>query len=296
MTMVSVRGIDICYDTSGDPAATPLLLVSGLGMQLTGWPPEVRERLVSAGYFVVAHDNRDVGLSTHLDGAPLPDLAAFLGGGEVGAAYLLGDMADDAAGLLEELGIDSAHIVGASMGGMIAQEIAIRHPGRVRSLTSIMSTTGDPTVGQPTPEALAAIVATAPTTRAEAIEAALAMTAIIGSPAYPSDPAVEAERIGAAYDRCNDPAGQARQLGAILASPDRTAALRELAVPTLVIHGSSDPLVTPSGGEATAQAIPGAELVVFEGMGHDLPVQLIGPITDVIVRHTTAADAVGAAR
>jgi pimeloyl-ACP methyl ester carboxylesterase len=267
----TANGIEICYEAFGEPEGRPLLLVMGLGMQMIGWDEDFIGLLVDNGHHVVRFDNRDVGLSSHMPEAP--DLMAALGGDTSGAPYLLADMADDTAGLLDVLGWTSAHVVGVSMGGMIAQSLAIRHPGRVRTLTSIMSTTG-PGVGQPT-EAARAVLLTPPSPdREAAAERALASWRVIGSPGY----AMDAERVARvareSYDRAYDPQGVARQLTAILASPDRAEGLRGLTIPALVIHGEDDPLVTPPGGAATADAIPGAKLLTFPGMGHDMPREL----------------------
>ncbi len=265
------NGITLYYETHGDPGGRPLLLVMGLGAQLTLWEPGFCELLAREGFYVIRFDNRDVGLSTKVEGGPEPDLAKAMAGDHSTASYTLWDMADDAVGLLDHLGIERAHIAGASMGGMIVQCMAIRHPGRVRSMTSIMSTTGNPDVGQPEPAAMAALLAPPPTTREGAIAQGLATWKTIGSPGYPPDEDELRQRLAADYDRCFFPKGTARQLVAILATGDRTEALRGVRVPTLVIHGEADPLVTPSGGEATAAAIPGARLLTFPGMGHDLP-------------------------
>jgi pimeloyl-ACP methyl ester carboxylesterase len=210
-------------------------------------------------------------------------MAALAGNGT--PAYLIEDMADDAAAMLEALGIQSAHVLGVSMGGMIAQAVAIRHAARVRTLISIMSTTGDRSVGQPHPEAVAALLVPPPTAREEVIERAVKMSGIIGSPGIEVDLDRVAAAAGAAFDRTFYPVGVARQLVAITASPDRTPALKELSVPTLVIHGNDDPLVDPTGGRATAAAIPGAEFWGIPGMGHDLPDQLFGQIADRVAAH-----------
>lgn len=290
MAFARVNGIDICYEISGGASGLPLLLIAGLDMQLTGWPDECCDRLVAAGNLLIRYDNRDIGLSTHLADRGQPDLIGLLGGLEVGVPYTLADMADDAAGLLGHLGIESAHVVGISMGGMIAQALAIYHPDRVRSLCSIMSNTGNRAVGQPSVEAVAALLQLPPNGREEVIEFGLGIWRVIGSPAYPSDPEVERERIGKAYDRSHDPDGVARQAAAIITAEDRTDALKGVRVPTLVIHGDSDPLVDVSGGIATARAIPDAQLLVIEGMGHDLPVQLYDRIVDAILAHVAAAE------
>ncbi len=289
MATAPANGISIEYDTFGDASNPTILLVMGFASQMTMWAPEFCEQLASRGFQVIRFDNRDVGLSTKLDDAPPPDLAKAFAGDFSSASYTLWDMADDAMGLLDHLGIAKAHIVGASMGGMIAQAIAIKHPSRVLSLTSIMSTTGDPNVGQATPEAMAALMSPPATNRQEAIERGQATWKIIGSPAYPTPPEVVAERVGSDYDRAYHPLGVARQLLAILATGDRTEALRKLDVPTLVIHGENDPLVTVSGGKATAEAIPGAKLLTFPGAAHDFPPELYDAWIDAIVENTRRA-------
>jgi pimeloyl-ACP methyl ester carboxylesterase len=284
MPSTAANGITIEYETAGDPAHPTLLLIMGLGGQLTAWDEEFVAALVAKGFYVVRHDNRDVGRSTWFDEAGTPDpLAALAGNAQ--AAYLLADMADDAAGLLEALGIGSAHVLGVSMGGMIAQSLAIRHPARVRTLTSIMSTTGDPSVGEPHPEAVAALLAPPATDRDAAEDTAVKTWRVIGSPGFPfHEDRVRADA-GVAYDRAFHPDGTARQLVAILSSPDRTPDLKALEVPTLVIHGASDPLVDPTGGQATAAAVPGAALWMIEGMGHHLPQELFGEFADRVAAH-----------
>ncbi len=267
----SRSGIDIAYERFGDRGAPPVLLVMGLATQMLGWPEEFCSALVARGLHVIRFDNRDVGLSTHLHDARVPDVMAALSGDSSSASYTLSDMAGDSVGLLDALEIDGAHIVGASMGGMIAQTIAIEHPTRVRSLTSIMSTTGDATVGQARQEAIGALLSPPATSRQEAVERAVSIFRVIGSPGFELDEADLRERAGLAYDRADDPLGVARQMLAIIASGDRTARLRSVHVPTLVLHGADDPLVDVSGGRATADAIPDAELIIFDGMGHDLP-------------------------
>jgi pimeloyl-ACP methyl ester carboxylesterase len=247
--------------------------------------------LVACGLHVIRFDNRDVGLSTHLNHAPAPDVMAAFSGDISAASYTLSTMAEDTVGLLDALELDSAHIVGASMGGMIAQTVAIEHPDRVRSLTSIMSTTGDDAVGQATQEALAALLAPAARTRQEAIDRTISIFRVIGSPGFELDEADLRERAGLAYDRANDPDGVARQLVAIIASGDRTPRLRSVDVPTLVIHGADDPLVAASGGKATADAIPGADVVILDGMGHDLPRSLWPQITTRIAELVRRAEA-----
>ena len=280
---VKANGIEIAYETFGSPDARPLLLVMGLGAQMIVWHDDFCAALADRDFHVLRYDNRDAGLSTHLHDAPPPDVAGAMAGDRTTASYTLDDMADDAAGLLDELGIPSAHVVGASMGGMIAQTLAIRHPGRVRSLTSIMSTPS-PRIGSPTEAAAAALMAAPPTSREEAIERALASSKVIGSPGFPPDEEWLVEAAGIAYDRAFDPLGVARQLVAIQASGDRTEQLREVRVPTLVVHGEDDPLVQLAGGRATAEAVPDAELIVIPGMGHSMPRQVWPQIVDAVVR------------
>jgi pimeloyl-ACP methyl ester carboxylesterase len=276
-------GIELAYERFGDPADPPLLLVMGLATQMLGWADEFCAGLAARGLSVVRFDNRDIGLSTHLHDAPEPDVMAAVGGDLSSASYTLSDMARDTAALLDALDIERAHVVGASMGGMIAQTLAIEHPQRVSTLTSIMSTTGDPSVGGASEEALGVLLAPPARDRAEAIERSVAAFRVIGSPAYELDEAALRERAGLAFDRAHDPPGVSRQLLAIMASGDRTERLRQLQVPALVIHGADDPLVRVDGGRATAAAIPGAELVELPGMGHDLPRELWPEITDRIV-------------
>jgi pimeloyl-ACP methyl ester carboxylesterase len=282
--------IDIAYEQFGDPGAPAVLLIMGLGTQMLGWPDGFCQALSASGLRVTRFDNRDIGLSSHMTDAPAPDVAAALAGSTASASYTLSDMAADTVGLLDVLQLPSAHLVGASMGGMIAQTVAIEHPQRVRSLTSIMSTTGDPSVGRPTQAAMAALLSPPASTRDEAIERTLSIVRVIGSPGFELDEAEIRRRTGLAYDRANDPVGVARQLVAIAASGDRSAALGSLALPALVIHGRADPLVDVSGGRATASAIPGAEFVVLDGMGHDLPAELWGELTRSIVELVQRAE------
>jgi pimeloyl-ACP methyl ester carboxylesterase len=290
--VASVGDIEIAYEALGRESDPPVLLVMGLATQMLGWPDEFCDGLAGEGHYVIRFDNRDVGLSTHLDDAPPIDLAAVIGGDTSSAPYSLSEMSGDAVGLLDALGLDSAHIVGASLGGMIAQVMAVEHPERVRSLTSIMSTTGDPTVGQPTPAAMGALLAPRPPDREGTIDRVVANYRVIGSPGFEFDEAGLRERAARSYDRANDPAGVLRQMAAVPASGDRTAQLRSLRVPALVLHGVADPLATVSGGIATAEAIPGAELITFEGWGHDFPralwPEIIRAIT-ALVRRAEAA-------
>jgi pimeloyl-ACP methyl ester carboxylesterase len=285
---VRVADLEIAHETFGDPAAPPVLLVMGLATQMLAWPDEFCADLAGRGHHVIRFDNRDVGLSTHLNGCSPPDLAAALAGDTSSASYTLADMAADTIGLLDALGIYGAHLVGASMGGMIAQTVAIEHPDRVRSLTSIMSTPGDRAVGAAAAEAVQVLLAPAAVTREQAVERTLATMRVIGSPGYELDEAAVRDLAGRSYDRAHDPAGVLRQLLAIAASPDRTPRLGGIRVPAVVIHGADDPLIDVSGGRATAAAIPGSELVVIDGMGHDMPralwSRIIGLIADVVER------------
>ncbi len=288
-------GIEIWYEELGDADGEPLLLVMGLGAQAIAWDDGFCQALVDRGFRVVRFDNRDVGLSSKVDAERfdlMETMAKVMAGEDVAVPYTLSDMAADAAGLLDHLGIDAAHVVGASMGGMIAQTIAIEHPTRVKSLTSIMSMTGNPEVGQPTPEALAVLLKPAASTRDEAIANSVEASRTISGPVW-FDEDVARAKAERSYDRCFNPAGIGRQLLAIRASGDRTEALGRLDVPTVVIHGTVDPLVTPSGGEATAAAIPGAELVLIDDMGHDLPPtiwpQVVEPIVKLAQRANEAA-------
>jgi pimeloyl-ACP methyl ester carboxylesterase len=279
------NGIEIAYETHGDPDAEPLLLVMGLGVQLIGWPIELVDALVDRGFFVVRYDNRDVGLSTKVEGLEGADfLTQFMAaaqGQPIDVSYRLTDMAADGIGLLDHLGIASAHVVGASMGGMIAQTMVIEHRDRVRTLTSIMSTTGDADVGQPTPEAMQALLTPVATTRDEAIARSVETTRVIASPVH-FDEALARKRAEEAYDRCFHPAGVARQLLGIVASGSRAEGLAALDVPTLVVHGPGDPLVTVSGGQRTAELVPGAELLLIDDMAHDLPLAVVPQIVDAI--------------
>jgi pimeloyl-ACP methyl ester carboxylesterase len=290
--LAPANGIEIAYQTFGERSDPALLLVMGLGAQLIHWPEEFCELLAGRGFYVARFDNRDVGHSTKLENAPVPDLMALAAGNAGDAAYTLDDMADDAVGLLDHLEIDAAHVVGASMGGMIAQTLAIRHPQRVLSVCSIMSTTGDRTVGQARQEALAVLMTPVPQTRDAYIEFHINAFKAIGSPGFQFDEEFLRWRAGATYDRSVYPAGFRRQLAAIIASGDRTSKLGQISAPALVIHGSDDPLITVSGGEATARAIPGAELVVIQGMGHDLPKGAWPQIVDAIAANAERARAV----
>jgi pimeloyl-ACP methyl ester carboxylesterase len=286
------NGIELEYDTFGDPGNPAMLLIMGLGMQMVAWRPELCQMFADRGFFVIRYDNRDVGLSTKLEDAGTPDVMALMAGDFSSARYKLDDMADDAAALLDALGIERAHVVGVSMGGMIGQALAIRHPERVLSLTSIMSTTGDQAVGQPRPDVIAALVTPAPADREGFVAHQVGLFEMISSPDYPLPQELLRDVIGEMYDRSYYPPGFLRQLAGIVSSGDRTAALGNVDLPTLVIHGAADPLIQPDGGEATARAIPAAKLVKIAGMGHDLPPQLYQRFVDEIVANTQRAQAV----
>jgi pimeloyl-ACP methyl ester carboxylesterase len=284
------RGITLCYETFGDPADPTALLVMGLGTQMVAWHEDFCEGLAGRGLHVVRFDNRDIGRSTHTAGRP-PTIAQMLMRSKRVARYDLGDMAEDAAVLLEELGLAPAHVIGASMGGMIAQTLAARRPDTVRSLTSIMSTTGSRRAGQPALAIYPIFMRRAPNDREEFIAHVTRMFEKIGSPGFARDPDQIRELAATSFERDRDPFSTGRQLAAIIASGDRTEELRRITAPTLVIHGTADRLVTPSGGRATARAIPGAQLMTVPGMGHDLPRQLWPQLIDAIAAHTARADA-----
>ncbi len=293
-TIHQVNGIEICAEVRGPDDGVPLLLVMGLGAQLTSWDEGFVDGLVDRGYRVARFDNRDVGRSTHFDDADVDVIGALqaaAAGQPVDAPYTLSDMAADAAGLLEVLGMSPAHVVGASMGGMIVQAMAIEQPQAVRSVTSIMSTTGDRDVGQPTAEASAVLLSAPPTSESEAVESAVRAEATWGSPGY-RDPEGAAERAVREWNRVRNPAGVARQIVAIQASGSRTEALGRLTVPVTAIHGAADTLVTPTGGVRTAEAVPHAVHVEIEGMGHNLPRALWPRIFDEIDATTRRADPV----
>ncbi|PKB19197.1 pimeloyl-ACP methyl ester carboxylesterase [Novosphingobium kunmingense] len=288
MPQVHVNGIDIAYEAHGDPANPPLLLIMGLGAQLTLWPIELVEALVARGYYVIRHDNRDIGLSTKFTEAGVPNLRRValmrLFGLRARLPYRLTEMAEDAVALLDALKIDKAHVVGASMGGMIAQLVAIGHADRVLSLTSIMSTTGNPRLPRSKPEALAALMNRPPADASmeDVIPFGVAISRAIGSPGYPAEETRLRERIERDYRRSFHPTGPGRQLAAIIDDGDRRKRLKGVKVPTLVIHGADDPLVPVEGGQDTAAAIPGAQIRIIPGMGHDIPVELVDEIADAI--------------
>jgi pimeloyl-ACP methyl ester carboxylesterase len=292
MPIAPANGIDICYESFGDPADPTVILINGLGGQLLAWDQGFCELLVQQGHHVVRFDNRDVGQSTWFDDTPFDfakGFAAFRQNEPVPAPYTLWDMAADIGGLLDHLDVQRAHMVGVSMGGMIAQTVAIAHPNRVASVCSIMSTTGDRDVGHSTKEANAVLLTSPPKAREDAVAQAIAANRVIGSPDH-----FDAERVarlaGAAYDRAFHPVAAARQLLAVWNSGSRTEQLSHLDVPTLVIHGDQDPLIEPDAGRRTAEVIPGAELLVVEGMGHDVPPGLWPVLVDAISRLVARAE------
>jgi pimeloyl-ACP methyl ester carboxylesterase len=287
------NGIDICYEIFGDADAEPMMLIMGLGAQMVLWDDAFCERLAACGFRVIRFDNRDIGQSSQLSGGkrltPFELLKLRFLKIPVAAPYKLRDMAEDTIALMDVLGIRSAHLVGASMGGMIAQEIAIIFPERVRSLTSIMSTTGNPKVPPPTREAAAMLMAPPPKTRDEYIARFAQTWKILRVGSFPEDEALDRSRAERTYARGLNPAGVGRQLRAILASGSRKPRLHNVKAPTLVIHGTVDPLVHPMGGRDTAASIPGAKLLMIEGMGHAIPVPMWPQIIDAIDQHAHGA-------
>jgi pimeloyl-ACP methyl ester carboxylesterase len=280
--------VQIFYETFGTVDDPPLLLVNGLGSQCINYRSEMCERLATAGHFVIRYDNRDVGLSTKMAGASSDVggvIRALADGRPTDAPYRLTEMAGDGMAVLDELTIERAHVMGASMGGMIVQTMAIEHPERLLSMTSIMSTTGDPDVGQSTPEARRLLMAPPPADRDGYVASQLAAARAWGSPEC-FDAGRLTANAGEAFDRCFDPAGTARQLMAVMASGIRTPALRRVSVPTLVLHGDADHLIDPSGGRRTAEVIPGARFVLLEGMGHDYPPQYWDQLVGLVTSHT----------
>jgi pimeloyl-ACP methyl ester carboxylesterase len=265
------NGIELAYQEMGDPGGEPLLLVMGLATQMIAWPEEFCSLLADRGFRVVRFDNRDIGRSTKIESAGLPSRVDTMTGRRATAPYLLRDMARDTVGLMGHLGIESAHLLGASMGGMIVQAAAIEHPERVSSIVSMMSTTGNRRTGLPSLRAFGVLMGNPPRSREAAIERAVKTFRVIGSPGFPFEEDRLRELAGRSWDRGHSAAGVARQLHAITASGDRTEALHGVRAPATVIHGTGDPLVRPAGGRATAAAIPGARLRMIDGMGHDLP-------------------------
>lgn len=283
------RGITLCYETFGEPGGEPVLLIMGLATQMIGWAEEFCEQLAGRGFHVVRFDNRDAGRSTHVEGRP-PPLGQLVRRRIDPVLYTLSDMADDAVGLMRALELEPAHIVGASMGGMIAQTLAAEHPDSVRSLVSIMSNTGSRWNGQPALGVYRYMLRRAPDDREGFIDHIDRVYAAVGARGLPRDRERVRDIAARSYDRSHDPRAPGRQLGAVTASGDRTAALRRIAAPTLVIHGTDDRLVRPSGGRATARAIPGARLMKVEGMGHDLPEAAWPQLVDAIAQHARAAE------
>lgn len=269
--LAEANGVQLAYQEIGEPDGEPLLLIMGLATQMLAWEEEFCAMLAERGFRVVRFDNRDIGHSTILREAGMPSRFDMITGRRASAAYLLGDMAEDAFGLMDRLGFESAHVVGASMGGMIGQEMAIDRPERVRSLVSMMSTTGRRWTGPPTLKAWRVLLGSYPKSRDDYIRRVKLTLKVTGSPRYPMDEERIEALAGAMWDRGYSVSGIVRQIHAISASGDRTTALRGLTVPTTVLHGGSDPLARPAAGRATAKAIPGARLRIFDGMGHDLP-------------------------
>jgi len=299
MPNIAANNINIEYDTFGDKANPALLLVMGLGAQMIAWDEVFCQQLADEGHYVIRYDNRDVGLTTWFDDAGVPDMQALIMArmsGEVPPApYTLDDMAKDGMGLLTALDIDAAHICGASLGGMIVQTMAANHPDRVLSLTSIMSTTGNPELPPSSPEAMAALGSERQDDPEHAMQRAVEVGRIIGSTGFPFDEERLRRRGLESYNRAYYPAGVSRQMAAVIANGDRRAKLRQLDVPALVIHGDIDPLVPVTGGIDTHENIPGAELLIIEGMGHDLPVgawpQIVGAIAALTRRATATVNA-----
>src|SRR4051812_43221219 len=287
--VAAIGELELCYETFGQSSDPALVLIMGLGTQMIAWRDEFCEQLAARGFFVVRFDNRDVGRSSRLDHLPVPTRMQLVRRDKRAAGYTLDDMALDVVGLLDQLEIERAHVVGASMGAMIAQTVAAKHPARVLSLVSIMGSTGSRWSGQPTLRALKVLLSVPPADRDGFVEHMLKTFTIIGSPGFDRDEAELREFARTAFDRGRNPAGSSRQLAAILAVGNRTPALRHITAPTLVIHGSADTLVRPSGGRATVNAISGAKLLEIEGMGHDLPREAWPEIIDAIADNAARA-------
>jgi pimeloyl-ACP methyl ester carboxylesterase len=293
--LARANGIDLCYEIFGDANAEPLLLIMGLGAQMIVWDDEFCQKLAARGFRVIRFDNRDIGQSSHLTGGkrltPLELLKLRFLRIPVSATYKLIDMAKDTVALMEVLGLKSAHLVGASMGGMIAQEIAISFPQHVRSLTSIMSTTGNPRLPPPSREAATMLMAPPPRTKDEYLVRYAQTWKVLRAGHFPEDEALDRERAELTFARGLNPAGVGRQLRAVLASGSRKERLHRVTAPTLVIHGTVDPLVRPEGGKDTAASIPNAKLLMIEGMGHALPIRFWGEVIDAIDEHAHRAAA-----
>jgi pimeloyl-ACP methyl ester carboxylesterase len=282
LPLVTANGLELCYEVDGEPSGEPLLLIHGHGAQLIAWHEELVAALVVRGFRTIRFDNRDAGLSTHLDSLEDPDIFAIAFGDTTSVPYTIGDLADDAASLLSALGIAAAHVLGVSMGGMVAQTFAIRHPAKTLSLTSIMSTPDPVRVGQPTDAELEHMLSAGATTRQGVVDQALVAWRRTGSPTLGIDETWVVDVTGRAFDRSFDPRGTLRQFGAIVGSGDRRPGLAEVTVPTLVVHGRIDPICTVGGGEATAAAVPGATLLLVDDMGHDLPKAVWPEVLDAI--------------
>lgn len=293
MPKAIANGIEIHYEEQGDKTAPPMLLIMGFGAQLTLWPDELVEALASRGFRVIRYDNRDIGLSHKFDGVKAPGLVKMTLLSKLGlkpkVPYTLADMADDGAGLLDTLGIEKAHIVGASMGGMIAQHFVSRHADKCLSLTTIFSTTGNPKLPPAKPEAMKALVTRPDSTDEKVlVEHGMMVARTIGSPGYPTEDERLRERTTASVRRSFYPEGPTRHLSAIVADGDRRGMLKDVTVPTLVLHGEDDPLVPCEGGRDTAASIPGAKLKTIPGWGHDLPLELVDELADAIAGHAKA--------
>jgi pimeloyl-ACP methyl ester carboxylesterase len=278
--------VELAYDTFGNPSSPPMLLIMGLGAQMIRWDDAFCQAIAAQGRWVIRFDNRDVGLSTKCDEAGVPDVISLIQGQKVDVPYTLKEMAHDAVGLLDSLGIQAVDVVGVSMGGMIAQTMAIHYPERVRTLTSIMSSTGNPDLPQSTPEAMEVLIAPPVSNRNDYVTSQLKAAKVLHGPTYPLNEEYVRNYAERSYDRCYDPTGFARQLGAILGSGSRNEALRNVKIPTLVIHGDADPLVPVAGGKDTAKSIPNAKLVIIEGMGHSFPTEMVPKILQELLQHT----------
>jgi pimeloyl-ACP methyl ester carboxylesterase len=287
----TVGNVELCYETFGDPGDPPVLLIMGLGTQMIAWNEDFCGQLAERGFHVIRYDNRDVGRSTRFDSFPPPRTTELITQRPKRLAYTLRDMAGDAAGLLTALGIESAHVVGASMGGMIGQFLAIHHPERARSFVQLMSTTGARWVGQPAAAIYPFFMKALPKTKDEYIDRARKLLDVIGSPGFPRDEAETRAMLSLAFDRGLSPAGTMRQLGAIVDSGNRTRDLARIKAPTLVMHGTRDKMIRVSGGKASARAIPGAELELIDGWGHDLPPGVWPRLLDGIERTAARAAA-----
>lgn len=289
LAFARVKGVEIAYDTFGYPSAAPMLLIMGLGVQMIAWDEKFCEQLAAKGYWVIRFDNRDSGLSTSFAEAGAPNVAALTKaqsrGETLDVPYTLKDMADDAVGLLDTLGIESAHVVGLSMGGMIGQLMAVRFPKRLRSFTSLMSTTGNPKLPPPNPEVLSVLVAPIPLERSAYIESWINVWRVLSGPQIPVEEKLARQWAEQSYERGLNPTGFLRQMAAIIASGNRKDVLKAVIVPTLVIHGDADPLASQESAIDTAEAIPGAKLRIIPGMGHALPEALWSVVIDAIADH-----------